>query len=323
MSGELHPRIALLAGGVGGAKLADGLRRALPAGDLAVIANPGDDFELHGLTICPDHDTLLYTMTGLADRERGWGLAGETWNALAEFARLGAPDWFKIGDRDLALHVHRTALLRDGARLTDANRAIQRSLGLADAPILPATDQPLRTSLRTATGWMEFQPWFVGAKGEPEVLEVSFAGAADARPTAEVLSTLRSVERIIIAPSNPLVSIAPILAIPGMRAAIDAARERGVDVVGVSPIVAGRALKGPADRMLASAGLPVSPLGVVRALPDLFDTLVVQREDLTPQLAAALTPLVRRVIGEETVMDAPSAGREDGRLLLARAILAT
>ena len=316
----------LLAGGVGGAKLADGLRRALPVGDLAVIANPGDDFELHGLTICPDHDTLLYTMAGLGDRERGWGLAGETWNALAQFGDLGAPEWFRLGDRDLALHVHRTALLRSGARLTDANRSIQRALGLAEAPILPATDQQLRTNVRTADGWMEFQPWFVGAQGRPEVLEVRFAGAADARPTAEVLAALRNAERIIVAPSNPLVSIAPILAIPGMRAAIDAARERGVPVIGVSPIVGGRALKGPADRMLAAAGLPVSPLGVARALPELFDTLVVQRQDLTPDLAATLVPLVRRVLGEETVMDDPAdggaAGAEDGRLRLARALLA-
>jgi LPPG:FO 2-phospho-L-lactate transferase len=325
VSDELRSRVVLLAGGVGGAKLADGLRRALPAGDLAVIANPGDDFELHGLTICPDHDTLLYTMAGLGDRERGWGLAGETWNALAQFGALGAPDWFRLGDRDLALHVHRTALLRGGARLTEANRAIQRALGLAEAPILPATDQQLRTTLRTADGWMEFQPWFVGAQARPEVLEVSFAGAADTRPTAEVLAALHSAERIIIAPSNPLVSIAPILAIPGMRAAIDVARERGVPVIGVSPIVGGRALKGPADRMLATAGLPVSPLGVARALPDLFDTLVVQREDLTPELAAGLVPLVRRVLGEETIMDAPAgtpaAGSEDGRLRLARALL--
>ena len=212
-----------------------------------------------------------------------------------------------------------------GVGIGDVLATLKR-LGLEDAPILPATDDQLRTNLRTAEGWMEFQPWFVGAQGRPDVLEVRFAGAADARPTVEVLAALRNAERIVVAPSNPLVSIAPILAIPGMRAAIDAARERAVPVIGVSPIVGGRALKGPADRMLATAGLPVSPLGVARALPDLFDTLVVQREDLTPELAAALVPLVRRVLGEETVMDAPggtmATGADDGRLRLARVVLA-
>ena len=209
----MSPRVALLAGGVGGAKLADGLRRALPAGDLSVIANVGDDFELHGLTICPDHDTLLYTLAGLGDRERGWGLAGESWNALEQFATIGAPAWFRLGDRDLALHVHRTAQLRRGRRLTEVNQALQRSLGLQEAPILMASDQPLRTQLRTGDGWMEFQPWFVGAQAKPEVSEVTFSGAADAHATPEVLAALASAERIYIAPSNPLVSIAPILAI--------------------------------------------------------------------------------------------------------------
>ena len=312
----MSPRVALLAGGVGGAKLADGLYRALPQGELSIIANPGDDFELHGLTICPDHDTLLYTLAGLGDRERGWGLAGESWNALEQFGKIGAPDWFKLGDRDLALHIHRTALLKSGGRLTEVNRELQRRLGLPDAPILMATDDPLRTRVRTPEGWMEFQPWFVGAQAKPEVLEVEFVGAQRARVSAEVTEAILSAELIVIAPSNPLISIAPILAVDGIREAIASARTRGVQVIGVSPIVAGKAIKGPADRMLRAAGLPSSPVGVARALPGLFDTLLVEESDLTDALRAELAPLVPRVAGATTVMH-----DGDARLSLARQLL--
>ena len=314
----MSPRVALLAGGVGGAKLADGLYRALPQGELSIIANPGDDFELHGLTICPDHDTLLYTLAGLGDRERGWGLAGETWNALEQFGKIGAPDWFRLGDRDLALHIHRTALLKSGGRLTEVNRELQRRLGLPDAPILMATDDPLRTRVRTPEGWMEFQPWFVGAQAKPEVLEVEFVGAQRARVSAEVTEAILSAELIVIAPSNPLISIAPILAVDGVREAIASARTRGVQVIGVSPIVAGKAIKGPADRMLRAAGLPSSPVGVARALPGLFDTLLVEESDLTDALRAELAPLVPRVAGATTVMH-----DGDARLSLARQLMQT
>jgi len=312
----VSPRVALLAGGVGGAKLADGLYRALPQGELSIIANPGDDFELHGLTICPDHDTLLYTLAGLGDRERGWGLAGETWNALEQFGKIGAPDWFRLGDRDLALHIHRTALLKSGGRLTEVNRELQRRLGLPDAPILMATDDPLRTRVRTPEGWMEFQPWFVGAQAKPEVLEVEFVGAQSARVSAEVTEAILSAELIVIAPSNPLISIAPILAVDGVREAIASARTRGVQVIGVSPIVAGKAIKGPADRMLRAAGLPSTPVGVARALPGLFDTLLVEESDLTDALRAELAPLVPRIVGATTVMH-----DDDARLSLARQLL--
>ena len=312
----MSPRVALLAGGVGGAKLADGLYRALPQGALSIIANPGDDFELHGLTICPDHDTLLYTLAGLGDRERGWGLAGESWNALEQFGKIGAPGWFRLGDRDLALHIHRTALLKSGGRLTEVNRELQRRLGLPDAPILMATDDSLRTRVRTPEGWMEFQPWFVGAQAKPEVLEVEFVGAQSARVSAEVTEAILSAELIVIAPSNPLISIAPILAVDGVREAIASARTRGVQVIGVSPIVAGKAIKGPADRMLRAAGLPSSPAGVARALPGLFDTLLVEESDLTDALRAELAPLVPRIVGATTVMH-----DDDARLSLARQLL--
>ena len=312
----MSPRVALLAGGVGGAKLADGLYRALPQGELSIIANPGDDFELHGLTICPDHDTLLYTLAGLGDRERGWGLAGETWNALEQFGKVGAPDWFRLGDRDLALHIHRTALLKSGGRLTEVNRELQRRLGLPDAPILMATDDPLRTRVRTPEGWMEFHPWFVGAQAKPEVLEIEFVGAQRARVSAEASEAILSAELIVIAPSNPLISIAPIIAVDGVREAIASARTRGVKVIGVSPIVAGKAIKGPADRMLKAAGLPSSPVGVARALPGLFDTLLVEESDLTDALRAELAPLVPRIVGATTVMH-----DDDARLSLARQLL--
>ena len=312
----MSPRVALLAGGVGGAKLADGLYRALPQGELSIIANPGDDFELHGLTICPDHDTLLYTLAGLGDRERGWGLAGESWSALEQFGKIGAPDWFRLGDRDLALHIHRTALLKSGGRLTEVNRELQRRLGLADAPILMATDDPLRTRVRTPDGWMEFQPWFVGAQAKPEVLEVEFVGAQSARVSPEVTEAILSAELIVIAPSNPLISIAPILAVDGVREAIAMARTSGVQVIGVSPIVAGRAIKGPADRMLKASGLPSSPVGVARALPGLFDTLLVEESDFNDTLIAELAPLIPRVVGAKTVMH-----DDDARLSLARRLL--
>lgn len=312
----MSPRVALLAGGVGGSKLADGLYRALPHGALSIIANTGDDFELHGLTICPDHDTLLYTLAGLGDRERGWGLAGETWNALDQFGKIGAPDWFRLGDRDLALHVHRTALLKSGGRLTEVNRELQRRLGLSDAPILMATEDPLRTRVRTREGWMEFQPWFVGAQATPEVLEVEFVGAQRARASAEVTEAILGADMILIAPSNPLISIAPILAVPGVREAIASARSRGVPVIGVSPIVGGKAIKGPADRMLSAVGLPSSPVGVARALPGLFDALLVEETDLDADLRAGLAPLVPRVIGAKTIMR-----DDDARLDLARTIM--
>ena len=164
-------------------------------------------------------------------------------NVLDQFGKIGAPDWFRLGDRDLALHIHRTAQLRAGRRLTDVNRDLQRRLGLAEAPILMATDDPLRTRLRTERGWMEFQPWFVGAHAEPEVREIAFDGAEAAGPTPETLEALATAERIVIAPSNPLISIAPILAVGGVQDAFSAARARGVRVIGVSPIVAGKAIK--------------------------------------------------------------------------------
>ncbi len=293
------PRVVALAGGVGGAKLAHGLQQVLAPRELSVVVNTADDEEFHGLLVCPDHDTVLYTLAGLADRAQGWGLANETWSAAGMLARLGEPDWFRIGDRDLAVHVHRTRRLRSGARLTDANRGIQRALGLS-TPILPMADEPVRTRVRTPDGWLAFQDYFVRLRQAPDVLEVVFAGIERARPTPEVTAALAGAEAIVICPSNPFVSVGPILAVPGMRALVDAARARGVRVAAVSPLVGGRALRGPADRMAASLGTGASATGIARLYAGLVDVLLIDEEDAAD--APAIAALGLRTVVRPTVM---------------------
>ncbi len=271
-------RVVALAGGVGGARLAHGLQLVVPPGELAVVVNTGDDDEFHGLLVCPDHDTVLYTLAGVADRARGWGRADETWAAADELARLGEPGWFRIGDRDLALHVHRTRRLRAGERLTEVSEAVRRSFEVPTA-ILPMADEPVRTRVRTAEGWLAFQDYFVRQRQAPDVLEVAFDGIAAARPTPEVRAAIEAAGAIVFCPSNPFVSVGPILAVPGTRALLDEARQRGVRVVAVSPIVGGRAIKGPADRMLVSLGGEASATGVARVYAGLIDALLIDDVD--------------------------------------------
>jgi LPPG:FO 2-phospho-L-lactate transferase len=295
------PNVVALAGGVGGAKLVHGLAAVLAPGELTVIVNTADDEEFHGLLVCPDHDTVLYTLAGLADRERGWGLAGETWGAAEMLARLGEPTWFALGDRDLGLHVHRTRRIRLGERLTAVNRAIQEALGVA-TPILPMTDDPVRTMVRTPAGWLPFQDYFVRLHQEPDVLEVTFAGIELARPSPEVLAALEAAEAIVICPSNPFVSVGPILAVPGMRDLLAAARARGVRVAAVSPFVAGRALKGPADRMAVSLGGEAGGAGVARAYAGLLDALLIDGADAAEAPAIAALG-VEPVVGPTVMTD--------------------
>lgn len=281
------PRVVALAGGVGGAKLAHGLAAVLAPGELSVVVNTADDQEFHGLLVCPDHDTVLYTLAGVADRERGWGLAGETWAAAAVLGRLGEPTWFALGDRDLALHVHRTRRLREGVRLTTVSLDVQRALDVA-TPILPMADEPVRTRVRTADGWLPFQEYFVRLHQAPDVLEVAFDGVAEARPTPEVVAAIAGARAIVVCPSNPFVSVAPILAVPGMRDLLEAARERGVRVAAVSPLVGGRALRGPADRMAVTLGGEASATGIARHYAGLVDALLVDDADAAeaPAIAA-------------------------------------
>jgi len=303
-------KVTLLAGGTGGTKLAHGIAMLGVRVELTVIANVGDDAEMHGLHVSPDIDALLYTLSGLIDADRGWGIRGDTHTAHAMFERLGAAEtWFTVGDGDLATHAHRTRLLRDGASLTDATAAMATALGI-DARILPATDDRLRTRLETDAGTLEFQDYFVRLRQEPAVNAVTFEGLEDARPTADALAAVRGADLVVIGPSNPIVSIGPILALTGVRATLAEAQRR----VAVSPIVAGRALKGPADRMLASLGHEATALGVARLYAGIVDRFVVDEQDVA--LRSEIEALGMAVDVLPTVM------RDDaGRAALAAALL--
>ena len=290
-------KVVELAGGVGGAKLAEGLAAHLGA-DLTVVVNTGDDLELHGLAIWPDHDTVAYTLAGLDDEVRGWGLRDETWIVMDGLAALGDDAWFRLGDRDLATHLWRTDRLRAGARPTDIALELRERLGFA-ATILPMADEPVRTEVLTDDGWLEFQEYFVHRHQEPEVRQVRFRGVEAARPTAEVLAAIEVADIVVIAPSNPIVSVGPILAVPGVAEALAAARDRGVPVIAVSGIIGGKALKGPADRMLASLGHESSALGVARLYAGVATAFVVDETDADSAPAIGelgLTPIVADTI---------------------------
>jgi LPPG:FO 2-phospho-L-lactate transferase len=288
------PRVVVLAGGVGGAKMAHGFQQVLAPGELTAIVNVADDFELFGLHISPDLDTVMYTLAGLADTGTGWGIAGDTHRALEMLGRLGAPTWFSIGDRDLATHLRRTQLLHDGLTLTDATDALRTALGVPST-ILPATDQPLRTMVQTDAGELDFQTYFVARGQRDDVRGVRFDGLATAAPTAAALDAIREAEVVVLAPSNPLVSIGPIVELPGMRDAVSTTRS-----VAVSPIVAGRALKGPADKMLVSLGHEATARGVARLYAGLVDAFVL--DDADAALAPDVEALGLRAVVLPTVM---------------------
>jgi LPPG:FO 2-phospho-L-lactate transferase len=306
--------IVELAGGVGGAKLAEGLAAHLGE-TLTVVVNTADDLEVSGLAVWPDHDTVMYTLASLDDEERGWGLRGETWKVMDGLEALtGERPWFQLGDRDLATHLWRTERLLAGLRPTEVAAGLRERLGFGPT-ILPMSDGPVRTQVRTDEGWLAFQEYFVHRHQAPEVHEVRFDGIDAARPTAEVLAALATADVVVIAPSNPIVSIGPILALPGMREALAAARGRGVPVVAVSGIVGGVALKGPADRMLLSLGHESSAVGVARLLAGVATDLVIDRVDAGLAGAVAATGLRVHVL--DTIM-----GGDAGRARFAAALLA-
>jgi LPPG:FO 2-phospho-L-lactate transferase len=268
-------RVAVLSGGVGGARFLRGLVEAVDPAGVTAIVNVGDDLEVLGLSVSPDLDSVLYALAGIADEERGWGRANETWNALDTIATLGGEDWFRLGDRDLGLHLVRTRALREGEPLSAVTARLTAALGL-EATILPATDEPLRTWLETPNGSFPFQHWFVSRAQRDPVDRIRFEGAADARPAPGVLDGLHEADLILIAPSNPFVSIGPILAVERIRSALE---RRRAPCVAVSPLIAGRAVKGPAAGMLERLEGGVTAVHVARCYPGLIDALVIDEAD--------------------------------------------
>ncbi|MHB8439479.1 MAG: 2-phospho-L-lactate transferase [Acidimicrobiales bacterium] len=290
--------ITALAGGVGAARLLRGLVRVLPAGGLTAVVNTGDDTELHGLYVCPDLDTVSYTLSGRSDAERGWGLAGETWRVMDALEALGGEAWFRLGDHDLATHLYRTQRLGQRATLSEVTAELARAMKVG-VHLLPMSDDPVRTVITLAADGREvaFQEYFVRLGHQVAVQAVRFDGASTAHPAPGVLETLTDAETIVVCPSNPIVSIGPILAVPGIA---DVLRRRRADVVAVSPIVAGAALKGPADRMMAELGEESSVVGVARRYRDTVGTLVVDLADAAH--ARAVEELGLRCVVTRTVM---------------------
>jgi LPPG:FO 2-phospho-L-lactate transferase len=269
--------VLALSGGIGGAKLALGLYRVLPRGALTVVTNTGDDFEHLGLAVSPDTDTLLYTLAGLDDPGRGWGLRDETWTFMKSLERLGGETWFNLGDGDLATHIERTRRLAAGERLSEVTDDFRQRLGIK-ARLLPMTDDRVRTRLRTETGWLDFQDYFVRQRCAPIIREIAFSGADRAQPQSEFLEALtdQNLQAVVICPSNPFISIDPILALPGVREAL---RRRAAPVVAVSPIIGGKAVKGPTAKMMAELGLPVDAAAVARHYLDILDLYIADEMD--------------------------------------------
>jgi LPPG:FO 2-phospho-L-lactate transferase len=302
--------IAALAGGVGASKLLLGLYDVVDPARLTAIVNTGDDITLHGLRISPDLDIVTYTLAGVIDPAKGWGFRGETFHALKRLVIFGRVNWFNLGDRDLATHIHRTAMLADGRSLTDAAESIRTALGVKSR-ILPMSDQPVPTIIESDEGALHLQEYLVKRRAEPIVRGIRFDNVESASPAPSVLEAIRNADRIIICPSNPLISIGPILAVPGIREAL---RVRRKDVIAVCPIVGGKSLKGPSDKMLAQLGYESSAKGVAKLYADFTAVFVVDPADRSQ--AEAIQTLNMKVVVAPTVMRTRTDKRKLARALL-------
>ncbi len=302
--------IVALAGGTGAAKLLRGLIHVTEPSRLFIVGNTGDDLDWWGLRVSPDLDSVAYALAGLLDATQGWGVRDDTFHCLAAMGQLGRETWFRLGDRDLATHLHRTLLLRAGASLTSATRAITDALGVT-ARLVPMSVDPVRTELRTGSGWLSLEEFFVRERCGPDVLDVAYRGAESARPAPHVLEAIDAAEAVVVCCSNPVTSIGPILAVPGI---LDALVRTPAPVVAVSPIVGGQAVSGPAAKFLTARGLDVSPLGVARAYRPWLDALVMDRADAA-HVPALQRDGVRAVIADALMPDAAAEAR------LARVVL--
>jgi len=305
-------RIAALAGGVGASKLLLGLYQAMEPTLLTVIVNTSDDIALHGLKISPDLDIVTYTLAGIVDPAKGWGFRGDTFHALKRLAAFGRENWFNLGDRDLATHIHRTAMLAEGKTLSQAAESIRAAVGVK-ARILPMSDDPVPTIIDSNEGPLHFQEYLVKRRAEPVVKGIRFQGVESARPAPGVLEAIRDADRILICPSNPLISIGPILAVHGVREAL---RARKPDVLAVCPIVGGKSLKGPSDKMLAQLGHEPSAVGVAKIYSDFVGTLVIDPVDKSQ--SSAIERLRMKVAVVPTVMKTLGQKRKLARALLDR-----
>jgi len=310
MPSAKNKTVTALAGGVGASKLLLGLHDVIDPRNLTVIVNTGDDITLHGLRISPDLDIVTYTLAGIVDETKGWGYRGETFHALKRLAAFGRVNWFNLGDRDLATHIHRSAMLAEGKSLSDAAEAIRLALGVK-ARILPMCDQRVPTMIDTAEGELHFQEYLVKRRAEPVVRGIRFDGVDKSRPAKGVLEAIRDADRILICPSNPLISIGPILGVPGIREALQA---RKGDVIAVCPIVGGKSLKGPSDKMLAELGHEPSAFGVARLYADFTGTFAIDPADKTQ--AGPIRKLGMKVEVVPTVMKTRSQKRKLARSLL-------
>lgn len=298
-------RVALLAGGTGGAKLGAGLQEEIGS-DLTVIANTGDDIEILGVHVSPDPDLVTYWLSGEIDAERGWGIRDDTFTVFERLARLGAPDWFGLTDRDLATCLYRRQFIEEGGTPTAAQAQIAAALGV-EAKVLPMSDDPVRTKVLTAAGRWDLQEYLIIHRGQAEVTGVELEGIAEAEPSPEVRVALRDADAIVIGPSNPVISVGPILAVPGMREAI---AEAGAPVVAVSPYVAGKVVKGPTERFMAAVGRPSSASGVASLYAGLIDAMVVDHDDPDPPPGEVPTQAA------PSLMDSAAARARLGRIVV-------
>ena len=307
----MSSRVCLLSGGVGGAKLALGLYTVLQPEQLTIIANTGDDIDIFGLRVCPDSDILIYTLAGEVDTSKGWGLAGETFRALERVRLLGGPAWFNLGDLDLGLHLLRAQLLREGVGLAEITQRVAERLGLR-CRVLPMCEQAVPTYVHTDAGRLHLQEYLVRERAQPRVTCIEHEHMAQAQPAPGVVKALADADLIVLAPSNPLISIGPILAVPGLREALGASR---AFKVAVSPVVGGASLKGPTDKMLRELGHEVTPAAVARLYADLLDAYVIDAQDAAGREAVEELGLTCHVM--PTVMSDLAAKQNLARALLA------